>query len=309
MLKKLKQYFFFHLQAATDSFSELGQSFLSTFLTTLTFAFTLVIPALFWLFSAKLHFLNAQWQNQGHILLYLQQNLSPEKTTALLSKLRSLPEVKALHLKTAEDNLRILERQAGMKEAIQHLPNNPLPALIELVPNTSLKTPEDFQHFLEQFKAYPEINASYLDLSWLKGFYVIMKWFERLWQGLAIIIAFGLIFVISNTLRLLIQHKKESIQILKLVGATNSFIARPFLYTGIWYGALGALLAMLFIELFIYALAPLGRHIEIILSFHDSGLSLSLKQAYQLLAFSVLIGWLGAQISLRNQLLRLEPPC
>jgi cell division transport system permease protein len=93
----------------------------------------------------------------------------------------------------------------------------------------------------------PQIDQAVLDLEWVQRLYSMMALGKRLVIALAALLALGVLLVVGNTIRLAIESRRDEIVIVKLVGGTNAFVRRPFLYTGLWYGLGGGILAWLII--------------------------------------------------------------
>ena len=121
------------------------------------------------------------------------------------------------------------------------------------------------------------------------------------------LVSLAVVLVIANTLRLAIHNRHEEIQVLKLIGATDPYIARPFLYSGIWYSLAGAILAVLFVNLFMLILTSVVKQLASVYQMRYSITGLSVKQAYYLVLVSIILGWLGAQLSVNRQLASIEP--
>ncbi|MCD8476320.1 MAG: cell division protein FtsX, partial [Shewanella fodinae] len=130
---------------------------------------------------------------------------------------------------------------------------------------------------------------------------------ERTVFGLAALLILAVVLVIGNTIRLAIMNRRNEIEVMKLVGATEAFIQRPFLYTGIWYGVIGGTLAWLIINLLVWFLSGA---VTTFIGLYGSNMqlqSLSFSELLQMVCAASFLGWLGSYLSVRQHLRAIEP--
>jgi cell division transport system permease protein len=307
MLTKLRALVAHHLQAAITSFKTLCGKPLATLMTVLVIAITLVLPALFGVMSDNMHQLITKWQSGGHISLYLKAPLSSADERAVLSHVQKTAGVERATLKSSAEGLAELQQQEGMQDMMRYLPENPLPAVIDVTPETYLNTPEKIEQLYSQLKSYPQVEQAKLDMQWIKRLQAILGFIDTLAHGLILLLAVAVILVIGNTLRLAIHNRYEEIQVLKLIGAKDSFIIRPFLYAGIWYGLAGALFAVLLVNIFMLSLTLVVNQLAAVYDMHYSLAGLSIRQIGLLVVSASVLGWLGALLSVKKQLANIEP--
>lgn len=307
MLKTLRAYFSYHLQAATLSVNTLFRRPFATLTTVIVIAIALTFPTLFWVFTDNIGRLTVDWQQGGHISLYLHAGNIPEEETALLTKIQSMEGVAQAHLKTRTEGLLELQKQEGMKDVMRYLPENPLPTVIDVIPALTLNTPEKINQLFETIKALPAVEQAKLDMDWIARLYAILGFVSRVTHALMVLLALTVVLIVGNTLRLAIHHRHEEIQVLKLIGATDAFITRPFLYSGIWYGMAGAIFAILFVNIFMLSIAFAVQELAAVYHMHYPLLGLSVKQAYSIVFVATCLGWIGANLSVRRQLSFIEP--
>lgn len=307
MLTKLRALVAHHLQAALTSFKTLCGKPLATLMTVLVIAITLVLPALFGVMSDNMHQLITKWQSGGHISLYLKAPLSAADEIAVLSRVQKTAGVERATLKSSAEGLAELQKQEGMQDMMRYLPENPLPAVIDVTPETDLNTPEKIEQLYSQLKSYPQVEQAKLDMQWIKRLQAILGFIDTLAHGLILLLTLAVILVIGNTLRLAIHNRYEEIQVLKLIGAKDSFIIRPFLYAGIWYGLAGALFAVLLVNIFMLSLTLVVNQLAAVYDMHYSLAGLSIRQIGLLVVSASVLGWLGALLSVKKQLANIEP--
>ncbi len=307
MLTNMRALLVFHLQAALTSLNSLCRMPLATMMTVLVIAITLALPALFWVMTDNMKQLTMNWQRGGHISLYLKSSLSSEDGVAFLLRVRGAVGVGHATLKSAAEGLAELQQQEGMQDIMRYLPENPLPAVIEVVPALDVNTPEKLKQLYLQLKAYPQVEQAKLDMLWVNRLRAILGFTAKLADGLMILLALAVVLIIGNTLRLAIHNRYEEIQVLKLIGAKNSFIVRPFLYSGIWYGLAGAIFAVLLVNIFMLSLTVVANQLAAVYQMHYSLVGLSTRQISLLVLSAIILGWLGAYVSVKRQLAAIEP--
>ncbi|KTD52742.1 permease-like cell division protein FtsX [Legionella quateirensis] len=307
MLKRTQSLFVYHVQAATQSFNLLCRKPLGTMMTVIVIAIALALPALFWVFTDNLGNLTIGWQRGGHISLYLKPSLTQAEQVKLLEKVRSTEGTGQATLKSSEDGLAELTQQEGMHDIMRYLPENPLPSVIEIVPALIIDSPAKLDLLSRQLKALPEVEQVKLDMEWISRLHAILGFAANLANALMALLALAVVLIIGNTLRLAIRNRQEEIQILKLIGATDAFILRPFLYSGIWYGMAGAIFAVFLVNIFILSLGVVVNQLAVAYQMHYPLAGLSIRQILLLVIFAIILGWLGARLSVKRQLASIEP--
>jgi cell division transport system permease protein len=307
VLKKIATLLSYHLQAANNSLNLLCCKPLASMMTVIVIAIAVTLPTLFWVFTDNLNQLTANWQRGGHISLYLKSALSAMDEAIFLDQVRATEGVGHITFKSAAEGLAELQQQEGMHDIMRYLPENPLPAVVDVVPALTVNSPEQVEQLFTRLKVYPQVEQAKIDMQWLNRLHAILGFVSKTTHALMALLALAVILVVGNTLRLEIHRRYEEIQVLKLIGATDFFIARPFLYSGIWYSLAGAILAVFFVNLFILSLFVAVKQLAFAYQMHFSIVSLSVKQAYLVVFVSAVLGWLGAKLSVKRQIASIEP--
>lgn len=307
MLKNFRLGIACHTQAAISSFRQLCRRPLASMMTIMVIAIALTLPALFWVFSDNMSKLTIDWQQGGHISLYLKSSLTVEEQDHALQQARAMSGVGQALLKTAEEGLKELQQQEGMHDILQYLPENPLPAVIEITPSLTVNTPAHMDKIYQSLKTIPGVAEAKIDMRWITRLDAILSFMARTAHGLMLLLASAVILIVGNALRLAIQARHEEIRVLKLIGATDSYIVRPFLYSGIWYGLGGAIFAVLFVNIFMFSVAVAVRELAQLYQMNYPLAGLSIKQAWFVMLAAVLLGWMGARLSVKRQLAVIEP--
>ena len=163
------------------------------------------------------------------------------------------------------------------------------------------------RNLLGELQAMPEVEIAKLDTEWLERLYTILEIARR---GVAIItalFAIAVLLIIGNTIRLDIQNRYQEIIVTKLIGATDAFIRRPFLYGGVWYGLFGGMLSWLIVEIGYLAISgPLAR-LNLLYQSQLELITFSLHDFIILLTSSTVLGLAGSWIAVARHLRRIEP--
>lgn len=307
MLKKFQPLLAYHLQAATQSLNELCHKPLNTMMTSIVIAIALALPTLFWVFAENLDKLTANWQRGGHISLYLKPHLSAVQQETVLHNVRATVGVGQASLKSDAEGLSELTQQEGMQDIMHYLAENPLPAMIDVIPALSIDSPAKLDLLSRQLHTLSEVEQAKVDMEWIRRLDAILGFAAKFANALLTLLALAVVLIIGTTLRLAIHSRHEEVQILKLVGAQDSFIMRPFLYSGIGYGAVGAVFAVFLVNIFILSLGAAINQLVVAYQMHYPVSLLSMRQILLLVLFAIILGWLGARLSVKRQLAIIEP--
>lgn len=307
MLKKLRILLAYHLQAATQSFNDLCHKPVATIMTTIVIAIALALPALFWVFAENLSKLTSDWERGGHLSLYLKVHLPPAEQRHVLQRVRATNGVGQASLKSAAEGLSELTQQEGMKDIMRYLPKNPLPAMIDVIPAFMVDSPAKLDRLSHELQKLAGVDQVKVDMEWIRRLDAILSFAAKFANALLTLLALAVVLIIGTTLRLAIHSRQDEIQVLKLIGAKDPFILRPFLYSGIWYGAVGAVFAVFLVNIFILSLGAAVNQLASAYQMHYPLSLLSMRQILLLVLFAIILGWLGARLSVKRQLAAIEP--
>jgi cell division transport system permease protein len=251
--------------------------------------------------------LAGNWDGAASISLFLEDGISEPQAEALMNTLKTLPDIGAVQHITPEQAMTEFRQHSGFGDALDLLDSNPLPHVLLVQPADPDIQAQQVETLVNRLKTRPGVELALADLQWVERFQGINHMLERITLLLALLLALAVLLIIGNTIRLEIQSRREEIEIIKLVGGSNSFIRRPFLYEGFWYGLLGGLLATLLIWLASLALRGPAQHLADLYHspFRLGGLDLS--TAALVVGMSVLLGIAGAGIAVSQHLHDIEP--
>lgn len=302
---QLRRIFARQQEAAVDSLLRLFAEPLATVLTWLAMACAIALPLALFLLSSNLGALADSLDRDNTISLYLYADLEPQEIDMLVDSLGARPEVASLQLITADQALEEFRANSGFGDVLEGLDENPLPPVLLVEP--AADTTEGVVSLHNFLSALPEVDLAQLDLQWLQRLDAMLAVSFRLVLLLGFLLALGLVLVIGNTIRMAIAERRAEIVVVKLVGATDGYVARPFLYTGLWYGAGGALIALFLTTLGLWLL---NGPVERLLASYDSDFQLQglgLTGGFFVVLGTSLLGLLGAWISVLRHLRHIEP--
>ena len=303
----LQVYLLRHMQVALNSLGRLYRAPLASLMTAAVIGIALALPAGLYLLTGNLQQLSTRWDGAASLSLFLQHTASERQAQTLREKLLSWPEIEHIDLISPEQAISEFRELSGFGDALDALEENPLPAVLAVKPVAESTDGESISRLLERLRKLPEIELAQLDLQWVKRFNAIVDIVQRSIWVMATLLGLAVLLITGNTIRLEIQSRREEIEVTKLIGATNAFIRRPFLYSGLWYGAIGALLATLLVELaFLQLATPVGQ----LAGLYQSGFSLqtlAFSDTLLLLLSGALLGLLGAWLAVGRHMSAIEP--
>jgi len=303
----LRNYFVRHVQVALNSLGRLYRSPLASLMTAAVIGIALALPSGLYLLTGNLQRLSTQWDGSASFSVFLHKTVSLQQTQTLQNRLQQWPEIDSLQLITPDQALSEFRELSGFGEALDALDENPLPFVITIKPARTQADAESAALLLEKLRTFPEVELAQLDLQWVKRFNAIVDIVRRSIWVMAALLGLAVLLITGNTIRLEIQNRRDEIEITKLIGATNGFIRRPFLYSGFWYGIMGAVVAGLLVEL---AFLQLHSPVRQLAGLYQSGFSLqtlSLFESLTLLVAGTSLGLLGAWLAVGRHLAAIEP--
>jgi cell division transport system permease protein len=296
-----------HLRTLIASLGRLHRTPLSSIMTTAVIGIALALPGGLYVLLANVQSIAGGWDIAAQISLFLRQDAAAQSVEALASRLRQHEDVADVQIITAEQALREFRTNSGFGEALDTLKVNPLPPTLTVSPAWDLVQPEQLSALATELKALPEVELVQLDTQWLQRLRAMM---DIAWRGttaIAAILSLGVLLIVGNTIRLDIQNRREEIEVIKLVGATDAFIRRPFLYGGIWYGLLGGLLAWLLIYAAMLLVQGPAEQLALLYESEQRLIGPGFRGTLLLLGLGAALGLLGSWLAVGQHLHAIEP--
>ena len=303
---RLAGWYIRHTSTAIAALGRLTQQPFASLMTVLVIAVTLALPAAMHVVVKNARSISATWDNALDFSVYLNKETTIEQAERLADIVAQRADVESVNLVSADDALAEFRDQSGFGEALDHLADNPLPHTLVVRPAPS-NTEVSMGLLNEELGNLPEADFVQVDTEWVRRFHAILAILERaIFMG-AGLLGVAILVIIGNTIRLDIQNRREEIEVTKLIGASNSFVRRPFLYSGFWYGLTGGLLALLLVWYGLYALAePVSRLAGLYESAFDI-LALNVVESLLIIGSGVGLGLIGSWIAATRHMRRIEP--
>lgn len=270
-----------------------------TFLTVLVITVSLTIPTVSYLLWKNTSHAATEFYPEPELTVYLHKNLAEHDINAVVERIRQFDtdKVDSLNYISRQQSLDEFRSWSGFGEALDILDDNPLPAVVLLKPKKTFTSPENMlklRNGLQNIKGVQEVR---LDNGWLEKLTAITQLIARVAVTCTLLMLIAVFLVISNSIRSDVSNSKASIDVMQLLGATDHFISRPFLYIGMIYGLLGSLLAMLFSLMTISYFTGVVRYVSDMFTVKFELHGFDVSEAIFIMALSIFLGWLSAKIA------------
>lgn len=279
----------------------------ASFMTIAVLGLSLTLPATLHVLVKNVKEVSDNFDNASEISLFLKENLSQQSIDNLVARINLYPEVDSTEYISPQQGMQEFKSLSGFGSALNYLDENPLPPVIIVKPDVNHTSVEAAKRLLKRLQTEREVALGKLDIEWLQRLNALVRLMQESVYTLATLLLCAVVLIIGNTIRLAIMNEREQIEVMKLVGATESFIQRPFLYTGIWYGFFGGFMAFLVLELMLWWI---GHAIQrVALTYHnDFALTgLTLAEFGILMGVSIGLGFGGSLVSVQRYVKEIEP--
>jgi len=295
-----------HVSTSVGSLGRLFRQPFASLMIILVIAVTLAIPAALNLVVKNAQSISKGWDNALDFSIYLKRGTSESEAEGLARLIQQRADVASVELITANEALGEFKRQSGFGEALDHLSANPLPHTLVVRPSPA-NTSQSMVLLQEELGNLPESDVVQVDTEWVQRFHAILDIIKQAIVIGAVLLGLAIIVIIGNTIRLDIQNRREEIEVTKLIGASNAFVRRPFLWSGFWYGLFGGLLALGLVQ---YGLFLLEQPAARLAGLYQSGvtvLSLNLVESLSILGIGIALGFIGSWFAAARHMRRIEP--
>ncbi|SDU30590.1 cell division protein FtsX [Pseudomonas pohangensis] len=294
-----------HRASLLDSLRRLVRQPFGSFFTCLVMAVALSLPMGLSLLLGNLERLGGSWQKAAQISVFLKMDVGDAQGEKLRDEVASMPGVAQAEWISREQALQEFQQGSGLGQALRELPENPLPGVILVTPHEVDKT--TLEALRNRLAELPKAEQVQLDMVWVERLTAILRLGDRFVFGLSLLLIAALLLVIGNTIRLHIENRRNEIEVIKLVGGTDSYVRRPFLYMGALYGAGAGLLAW---GLLAYGLDWLNGAVMRLAGLYGSDFALlgvPAEDGLSLLLAALLLGYIGAWLAVARHLSELSP--
>lgn len=295
-----------HASTAVGSLGRLVRQPFASLMIVLVIAVTLALPAAINLVVKNARTVSASWDNALDFSVFLKQELSKGDAESLAQLIGQRADVDSVEVITADEALSEFKQQSGFGEALDQLPDNPLPHTLIVRPGPG-NTAASLILLQEEIGNLPETDHVQVDTEWVQRFHAILDIVRQAIVVGAALLGIAIVVIIGNTIRLDIENRREEIEVTKLIGATNAFVRRPFLWSGFWYGLLGGLMAL---ALVYYGLYMIEGPVTRLAGLYQSNIavsSLDLAESAAIVGVGVFLGLFGSWLTAARHMRRIEP--
>lgn len=293
-----------HRNVALETLLSLLRNWITSLMTWLVFGIALALPVFLYLLLANVATLSGNFDGTPRVSVYLHQSLSEEDIQRFLAIVSKHPGTESIKYISPEQALADFQSRSGFGDVLSSLDRNPLPGLVELIPSHMDTARLRVQ--VGELEQQPQVDMVVVDMIWVERLFAFVAFGQRMVIALTLVLALGVLLVVGNTIRLAIENRRVEIEVVKLVGGTDSFVRRPFLYLGFWYGFGGALVSWCLVQ---FCLVFLSGPVELIAqSYRDDYalFGLSGTETIVLFALGSILGICGAALAVSKHLHTLD---
>ena len=291
-------------QAIDFSLKRLWFNPISAWITLIAIALALSLPTSMHVLVKNLQSLTHNNQSVPTISLFLKPKVTEQQANDLAELVKSQPEVLTTTVVTRDQALQDFKKISGLADTLKTLGDNPLPNIVIITPklNDLGETDADLDGFSKRLKTYKEVEDVQIDVEWIQRLRAILQIAERIVAVVAALLGVTVLLVVGNTIRLDIENRKDEIRVTRLIGATNNYIRRPFLYGGLWLGLFGGVLSLLVVNIALLFLVEPVNKLSMLYGNTFSIGGIDLTTTLEVLVISSLLGLIGAWLAVNRYL-------
>jgi len=297
-----------HLQTMVGSLGELSRNPFSSLLSISVIAIALALPGGLFAALENVHKFTSEFEHGAKISLFLAPEINIKQAKVLQMSLSQRNDIKRIEMITPDQAMEEFKMKSGLKDALDSLSENPLPVVLLAYPRDEVaRSPEKLSRLISELGKLKPVELSQFDLEWIKRLTAFLELATRAVWVIAIILGLGVFLVIGNTIRLAIVNRQEEIRIIKLIGGTDAFVRRSFIYSGMLQGLFGGLLALLTIFLLFTFTSQPASSLSSMYGIKFSLDALQFLPSLTLVGSGALLGWLSARVTVGVYLRQFEP--
>ena len=297
-----------HRETLRASFVKMLHEPMQTVLTVMVIAIALALPASLYLTVDNVQQVGSNFESSAQITVFVNKGAKPEAIEGLEKKLNGMTGVNSVEYISAQQALLEFKALSGFGSALRYLEDNPLPAVFLVQPMMEGEVDlVQTQKIITDITALPVVDDVQIDMAWLQRLHSLIEMGHKIVIALGITLGIGVLLVIGNTIRLAIESRRNEIIVVKLVGGTNAYVRRPFLYTGLLLGLFGALIASIML---FSCLMWISSSVENLASLYQSQYrlqGLGITGFLSLMLIGGVFGLGGAWIAVSRHLRDIEP--
>ncbi len=295
-----------HASCCSGAFMKLVRQPFASLMIALVIAITLALPASLNLVVRNVAAISGGWEEALDFSVFLDRSLTLSEAEGLSRLIEQRADVASVTLVSSQDALAEFREQSGFGAALDKLSENPLPHTLVVRPSAA-NTTETIELLREELSNIPETDLVQIDTQWVQRFKAILEIVEQSILIGAVLLGLAIIVIIGNTIRLDIQNRREEIEVVKLIGASDAFVRRPFLWSGFWFGLFGAVLAIALVQ---YGVTLLRPDVERLAGLYQGNLvvlSLEMREIGAMLGVGVALGLVGSWLAAARHMRAIDP--
>lgn len=280
---------------------------LATFLTVAVIAISITLPSLCYIIWKNVSQTAQQWYPTPQLTVYLDKSLDEKGVEQTIAVLRRLDGVKSINYLSREEAMIEFRNWSGFNTALDLLGENPLPAVAIITPKIDFQNSQSLMNLRNKVGKFPGIEDISMNNSWFTRLAALTGLIGQIVLVIGVLMIMEVFLVIDNSIRLNIFAHRDTINVMKLIGAIDGFIMRPFLNSGIILAFFGALLSLIFSTLLIWQLTDIVTQVASVFgtTFHIQGLLWD--EVLLVILVAVMIGWLAAWLATVQHLRSFTP--
>jgi cell division transport system permease protein len=304
---RLLSWFQHHSHTGADSLRRLLRNPFASVMTWLVIGIALALPLGLSVALDNARSVSGNWNSPAQLSLFLRAEMSEEAAERLRGVIEARSDIAHTRLVSRQEALQEFQQLSGFGDVLRNLDDNPLPNLIIVTPRQRHLDAGGAAALQAELEQQPGVERAVLDMAWVQRLNALMNLSQRLVLGLGLILVLGVLLVIGNTIRLAIENRRDEIVVIKLVGGSNAFVRRPFLYTGLWYGIGGAVVAWVTVSAALWWLRGPLSALALLYQSDFVVQGLGFGGGLQLIALGAALGLLGAWLAVARHLSAIEP--
>ncbi len=295
-----------HASTSIGALGRLSRQPFASLMIVLVIAVTLALPAAINVVVKNAQTVSGSWENALDFSVYLKLDITVGDAETLARLIGQRADVESVDLITADEALAEFKQQSGFGEALDQLGNNPLPHALVVRPSPG-NTGASLTLLQEEIGNLPETELVQADTEWVQRFHAILDIVRQAIAIGAALLGIAIVVIIGNTIRLDIENRREEIEVTKLIGASNAFVRRPFLWTGFWYGMFGGIFALLLVQYGLHLLKdPLAR-LAGLYQGNITVVTLAAGESLAIIGAAVFLGLFASWFTTARHMRRIEP--
>ncbi|MFZ7173914.1 permease-like cell division protein FtsX [[Pasteurella] aerogenes] len=278
----------------------------ATLITILVIAVSLTIPTVSYLLWKNVHTATTQFYPESELTVYLHKNLNEDDANLVVEKIRQQEGIESLNYISRQESLNEFRNWSGLSEGLDILDDNPLPAVVMITPTKEYNESQKREELRDNLTKITGVQEVRLDNDWMEKLTALSWLVAHVAIFCTLLMTLSVFLVIGNSIRSDVYSSQANIEVMKLLGATDQFILRPYLYTGIIYALVGGLLACILSSFLIGYFTSAVKYVTDIFAVTFELNGLSFAEFLFLLILCAIIGYVGAWLSATRYIRLLE---